>query len=276
MWATLAMAVVSCKSAEDPLDPVVVRAFDHVMKRSELRDRMPARYALEDSARLADQIITSWVRDRVILELAEQNLSDDQKDFEKELTEYRNTLLTYAYERAMVRQNLDTSVTLREIENYYDLNKGNFRLESTIVRLRFVKLSHDAPDVEKLKRWFKSDDESDYEKLDEYCHDHADNYFLDETTWLYLEDFLKEVRLPVIDWETFLKETTYYEHNSGAHLYLVRFYDFLLPGGTPPMNMVDDRIRELIVNKRKIDLVKEMREKAVLEAYAKKQVEWIK
>ena len=268
--------IVGCKQEEDPLDPVVARAYDHVMTRSELRNKLPAGYNPKDSARLADQIITNWIRDRVILQLADKNLSEEQKDFSAELTDYRNSLLTYAYERAMVRQNLDTAVTEAEVENYYQTNGRNFKLESIIVRLRFVKLSQNAPDIEKLKKWFRSDNEDDYEKIEEYCRKYADNYFLDEGTWLYLDDFLKEVPLPVIDWDSFLDHTTYYEYSSGTHLYLVRFYGFRLRGDTPPLTLVERRIKELILNKRKVDFIKEMREKAVNEAYAQKNVEWIK
>lgn len=281
MYSTVLLIAITCLSAgcrndADPLDPVVARAYDHVMTRSELLDKLPMRYAPEDSARLADQIITNWIRDRVVLDLADKNLSDEQKDFATELTDYRNSLLTYAYERAMVRQNLDTAVSNAEAEAYYDANGRNFKLESVIVRLRFVKLSENAPDKDKLEKWFRSDKDEDFDKIDEYCRKYADNFFLDEGTWLYLDDFLKEVPLPVIDWDSFLDNTTYYEYHSGAHLYLVRFYGFRLRGATPPLTLVERRIKELILNKRKVDFIKEMREKAVNEAYAKKEVEWIK
>lgn len=255
---------------------VVARVFDQVLHRSELVERMPDVYGEADSIRLADQIINNWIREKVVLNLADKNLSDEQKNFTTELNDYKNSLIIYAYERELIRQKLDTNITDDEIEAYYQEHLRNFTLESIIVQLRFVKLSVDAPKREKLENWFRSDDPEDFDKLYEYCRKYAENYFFEEGSWLYLEDFLREVPMPVEDWDEFLKNTSYYAFESDAHLYLVRFYDYGLRGETAPMPLVKNQIEDLILNRRKVELIKEMREEAVNEAYAKDKVEWQK
>lgn len=270
---TVVCATFSCRSTPDESIPVVARVYDDVLTRDELAARLPAGLNKEDSARIAGQIVTNWIHDKAVLNFAEENLSEDQKDFTRQLNEYRNSLITYAYERELINQKLDTNVTEEEIQAYYDANIQNFKLKNYIVKLRFVKFSEDAPKQARLEKWFKSDDEEDFDHLYEYCHKYAENYFFGEDTWLYLQDVLKEVPISPTDWDSFLKNTTFYTFHNGSFEYLVRFFDYRLKDDISPLALERERIRDLILNRRKVELINKMREDVVEESYANKKIE---
>ena len=263
----------SCKDRYDTSDEVLVRVYNDVLLRSELAAKIPFGQSPADSARLADRIIKNWINTKAVLNFAERNLSESQKDFSKQLQEYRNSLVVYAYERELINQKLDTIVSDREMKAYYEANIENFKLKSYIVKLRFVKLNVEAPKQKKLQKWFQSDDDKDFEKLYDYCQQYADNFYFEENEWLYLQDVLKEVPINVTDWNSFLQNTKYFEFESDSFQYLVRFFDYKLKDDRSPMSLEKGKITDLILNRRKVELINQMRDDVVKESYANNKIQ---
>ncbi|MFN2428660.1 MAG: hypothetical protein ABR574_01500 [Cryomorphaceae bacterium] len=275
LFALLACAIAlsACKSDTPEESDVVVRVYNEYLLKDELADKMPRSYSAEDSASIADQIVNNWVRQTAVVKFAEQHLTEEQKDFSQQLEDYRNSLVTYAYERELINQKLDTIVDDAEIQDYYDENIQNFKLRSYIVKLRFIKMSPDAPKLKKVESWFMSDEPDDFDKLYDYCRKYAENFYFKDENWLYLEEFLKEVPIDESDWNNFLKNTTYLKFESGAYLYLIRIYDYRLKDDRSPMALELDGIKELILNKRKVELINQMREDVVTEAREEGNIE---
>lgn len=265
--------LLSCKGRDEPDEDIVARVYDDVMLRSDLAAKIPFGLPAVDSARMADQIIKNWIHDKAVLNFAENNLSESQKDFSKQLQDYRSSLVTYAYERALVNQKLDTIISDKEIQSYYDDNKENFKLKTYIVKLRFVKLDIESPKQNKLEKWFKSEDEKDFEELYEYCQKYAENFYFEENNWLYLQDVLKEVPINESDWDNFLRNTSYYKFESGSFQYLVRFFDYKLKDDRSPLSLERAKISDLIMNRRKVELINQMREDVVKESYANNKIQ---
>jgi hypothetical protein len=246
--------------------------YDAVLTEPELMARLPQGITGTDSARFAEQYVRSWVSEQALLRLAEDNLSPEQKDFTAQLEEYRRSLLLYAYERAYLLQKLDTVVTDTELESYYEAHKDNFRLRSPVVKLRFVKLSPEAPRIRDVERWLRSDRESDFDELYNYCRKYAENYFFEQGTWLYLEEVMKELPLPADDISNFLRQNTYYSFTSGDYLYLVRIFDFKLKEEIAPMVLERRRVRDFILNRRRTELLSGMRDQVVSQGIATRNI----
>lgn len=264
---------MGCKNDTAVPDEAVAKVYDEVLTRSELLAGLPANMVQEDSARIADRFVSNWIHDKAVLNFAEKNLREEQKDFSRQLEEYRNSLITYAYERELINQKLDTNVAQADIKAYYEANIQNFKLKNYIVKLRFVKVSIDAPKMQKLEKWFKSEDEKDFDKLFEYCRKYAENYYFEDDTWLYLQDVLKEVPIKAGDWDNFLQNTSYYAFKSGSFEYLVDFLDYKLKDDTSPLSLEYGRIKDLILNRRKVELINKMRKDVVEESYAKNKIQ---
>lgn len=268
--------LISCKTEEDPNNPIIVSVYEKTLRKNDLIAMMPENYAKSDSAMLAEQIVNQWVTEKAVLTLAEKNLSEEQKDFSAKLEDYRNSLLTYAYERELVNQKLDTLVSDREIEKFFNENIENFRLKNFIVKAWFIEVSADAPKRRRLISWFQSDESEDAEKLDEYCKKFAEFCFFEGEDWIYVDDLLKKVPLTIENWGNFLKETSYYEFEKDGKLYLLRIFDYSVRGVTAPLELESEKVKNLIINKRKVDLVKKMRNDAVQEAYSDNEIKWLK
>ena len=88
---------------------------------------MPEGTPREDSILIVKNFIENLVRNRVELHHAEKNLSADEKNFKEQLDDYRNSLIIYTYESHLIRQKLDTMVSIEEIEDIIErTNKISF------------------------------------------------------------------------------------------------------------------------------------------------------
>ena len=98
---------------------VVAKIGNHKLYASDLNAYIPDSASPEDSTRLALQYINSWASDMAFIDVAEKELSKSEKNVDKELEDYRRSLLKYRYEQKYVNQMLDTAVTDAQIEKYY-------------------------------------------------------------------------------------------------------------------------------------------------------------
>lgn len=250
----------SCSTApSDPAEKPVARVGDAYLYRSDLGE-VGAGSDPKDSAETVNKYINGWVREMLLLQQAEKNLKDDKKSFEKMVEDYRRSLITYQYESELVKQKLDTVVTDEEIEKYYADNKDNFQLLDNIIKVIYVKVRKNAPKVEKVKEWYRSDDVKNRDALTGYCHQYAENFYLDENNWLLFEDVLKEIPIKLYDKEAFLQNNRTIETQDSTYFYFVNIKGFMTKNSASPLSFEKDNIRSIVVNKRKVELIKKMRE----------------
>ncbi len=266
--------VVSCATNTTTTGDLLVTVYDQNFTSQDLRNRMPERYPKEDSARIAENIIKEWVQDVVVLQQAEKYLPDSKKDFSDQLESYRQNLVVYAYERELVSQKLDTIISDQELLTYYGENIENFKLTQRVLKATFIKISPDAPKIDQAQKWFKSDAEEDRELLEEYCLTFAENYFLESDSWIYLSDFVNQVPISTSDWDNFLANNTYYKFEAGSFLYIVRLFDHKLVGDVAPLELEQEKIEQLILNKRKLELINKMRQDVMAEAHKSNKIQW--
>ncbi len=244
----------------------VARAYSYYLYEEDLAGIIPPGTTPEDSVSISRNFIENWIRQKSVLHKAETNLDDEKKDVERKLEEYRNTLVTYTYETELIRQKLDTVVTDAEIEEFYNANRNNFELKDNILRVTYLKLSKNSPKLNKVKEWFKSSTAKDKKSLQDYCHQYALNYFLDDTTWLLFDDLLKEIPIKTYDREQFLRNNREIEIEDSSNVYLVNIKGFMTKNSISPLSFERNNIRYLIINQRKLELIDKMEREAYEDA----------
>jgi hypothetical protein len=257
------------QSAGEP----VAKAYKKYLYKSDLLGLVPVGTSSADSLVLVKNYIDTWVKQQVVLNKAENNLSADQKSIEKQLEDYRNSLLIFAYEKALVAQKLDTVVSNQEIENYYRTNESSFELKDNIIKVVYLKLEKKAPNLDKVKVWYKSNNQKDISLLEEYCHQYAVNFFLDDNTWLLFDDLLKEIPIKTYDKDHFLKNNRFIEITDSNYIYMVNIKGFKIKDSVSPISFEKENIKNNILNQRKLKLIHEMEKKTYLEALNNKEFE---
>jgi hypothetical protein len=236
----------------------LARVYDNYLYESDLKGIVAPGTAPKDSLLITQNYVESWIRQRLIIEQAQKNLSGEQMDFTSQLENYKNSLIIYAYENALVRQNLDTLITEEETQNYYDANQQNFLLKDNIVQIQYVKLPLKSPISKQVKKLLSSDNQDDKNMLSELCEKNAADYFLDGENWLLFSDVLKQIPVKTYNQEDFLKNHRDLEYQDSMYVYLVRLRDFKIKESVSPLNFEKQRIREILLNKRKMELLGRM------------------
>ena len=250
----------SCKLFRKTTDKknAIARAFEFYLYPEDLQGIVPSGTSKQDSLTVTNNFIRNWIRHKIVLHKAEENLDNEKKDVEKQLTEYRNSLITYAYEKALVEQKLDTIISSSEIEQFYDANQNNFELKDNIIKVIYLKLNKTSPKIEKVRQWYKSDNSKERNLLAEYCHQYALNYYLDENVWLLFDDLLKEIPIKTYDKEQFLQNNRNIEITDSSNVYLVSIKGFKIKKSVSPLSFEENNIRTMIINQRKLKLIEEM------------------
>lgn len=252
---------------------VVARVYDKYLYTTDIQGLVSKDATPQDSALIVKSYIDDWIKQNIILHLAEINLPEEQKNVERQLQEYRNSLITFAYEQELVRQRLDTTVTDEEIEKYYNENNRNFVLKSNIIKGIFVKAAKKTPKVDKVKGWMRSSKEKDRQQLEDFCYQYALDYSLNESEWMQFDDLLKRVPIKTYDKEEFLRNNRFIEITDSVNVYYVSILGFQTSESNSPLNFVKETIRELIINKRKLMLIEEMQKSAFKQAQQNNEFE---
>lgn len=235
-------------------DDVVARVGNEVLYRKDIEALNIKGYSPEDSARIVSRYISSWAKNRLLLDLAESRLSKEEKDVEAQLEEYRQQLLVYRYEKTYVEQRLDTVISEEEYASFYEDNPKSFTASVPYFKGVFIKISENSPNASVVKSLYAKPDDASREKLKELAYVSAEkSFFLDEWTSL---DFVSDES--GID----MSDIAYAIENRGR-MYLERMgYSYLLyadeyvpTGSVIPYEAAKERIKEVILSRRKQELL---------------------
>jgi len=239
---------------------ILARVYDDYLYESDLKEVVPPGTSPEDSANLARNFIDAWVRQKLLIRQAQNNLTEEQMDFTRQLENYKNSLLIFEYEHELVNQKLDTIISEEEIETYYSENQSNFLLKENIVQMQYVKLPLNSSNIRQFKQLIYSDESADKTRLSELAEKYAADYFLDNQNWLLFNDVMAQIPIKTYNQEEYLKNHQNLEVRDSMYYYIVRFKDFRIKETISPLSLEKDRIKNTILNKRKMELINKMRE----------------
>ncbi len=252
---------------------LIARVYDSELYSSELEKVMPRDLSPEDSSSFVQNYINVWAKNELMIYKAEFNLSEEQKQFEEQIRNYRNDLLKFAYLEKYVADRLDTSVSEQEVKDYYEEHLANFQLKENILRTRFVCVPADAPDLEDLPKIFKSDKEEDRALLMDYVLRNARNFSLDDTIWMSFNEFRKLIPIRSYNQQDFLARNKFVEIESEGLYYLAEIMDYKIKDNPSPLVYVEEIIRKTLVNKRRLDLIADLEKNLLSDALKKKEFE---
>ncbi|MFN6038333.1 MAG: hypothetical protein ACK452_07690 [Bacteroidota bacterium] len=275
LTATL-LLLLSCNrenSVQEKKEKALARVKNNFLYDSDLKNIVPNEASKSDSIQFIKKFINKWIEDEVVLAHAEENLSNEDLDIEKQLAEYKKNLIIYSYQTELVNQKLDTSVTEKEIEKYYNENKSQFTLKDNIVKVWYVKTKKNKPNAEKVKKWYKSDAQKDYISLKTFCAQHAENYFIDGENWILFDELLKEIPITTVNPELYLKSNQHIEVSDSLNAYYANIKGYRIKNSLSPLNFEKDNIKNIILNKRKLKLVEDMKKDILDKAKKSKEFE---
>lgn len=265
----------SCNTKSDsPKDdsPILVSVYGEKLRWNDIDTATLAKLSGEDSLEFILQQENAWINEQILLKSAEKALTAEEKKMDKEVAEYKNNLLLYAFRERFVLEELDTTISMEEIESFYKEHKENFELKRNIAKILFVKVTKDKYRDE-LQDWMKNNTSEKMVLLEAFCKENASNYFLSDSNWLYFEDIWKEIPISkTYNRERFMNSNKFLTFEEEPYIYLLKMVDFRIKNSLSPLEFEKDKIREIILNKRKIALIKNKESELIKSAYANGEV----
>lgn len=271
----LAALLPSCKAFQSFIHDgeVVAKLGDHKLYLSELESVIPNGISPEDSASLANLYINSWATGMAFQDIAEQKLSKEEKDVSKELDAYRQSLLRYRFEQRYVAERLDTVVSQKEINDYYEAHKENFKLERPILKARFMRIAEDSPNLQKIKKLMSSDDVVDVVAADSIAFNSAQRYVDFSDRWMDAVTLAGEFGVDYVEMLS-KKSGKFIEIKDGLGNLRVAFVvDMIKAGEIPPVEFCQERIVDIIISGRKHKLLTTLEQDLIEDAKAKENFE---
>lgn len=248
----------ACKGSQPANETdVLVKVKDRVLKRSEVTDRIPKGATSADSLLLAESLIKKWVKDALVYDLARRNLDDEKEEIEKLVEEYRHSLVRYRYQERLVKEKLAGDIRESDMLNYYEENQKKFVLDKSLIKGLFLKIPIDAPGLSDVKGWYKSTSESALEKIEKYSVQNASiyDYFYDK--WVDFDEVMDNIPLHVSNSNAFLKANKFVEVQDSSYYYLLNIKEYLLAGSVAPYDFAGPQIKDMLVNQRKVEFLKD-------------------
>jgi hypothetical protein len=236
----------------------------------EVLEEMPIQ--IEDSSFFVERYMNDWIRKQLMIYHAEINLSSPIQNYEKQIKEYRASLLIYAYQQELINQNFDTSISLKQVTDYYNQYQDEFKLSKNIFKGRFIVVDRSAPKLINLNMWYKSDLESSLEDLNDYCQQFAKEYYLEDDKWQYFSIFNQKLPEYIIEESYFLENTKGVMFEDDNLRYYVFIKDYLINGSISPLEMVKEKIKNVLLNKNKIEYLKQLEDELYQNGLALKKI----
>ena len=230
---------------------VVAKVGSHKLYASELASYIPDSASPEDSTRLALQYINTWASDQLFNDVAERELSKTEKNVDKELEDYRHSLLKYRDEQKYVNQRLDTAVTRAQIEKYYEDHSANFKLSLPIAKAVYMNISEESPNLEIIKKKMRSNKPEARIEADSIAFSSAFRYTDFGDKWVDLVKLSREVGT---DYGTLLsqvKDGMAEIPDGNGNLNIVYFFSLMKAGQVGPVEYFEEQIRDIILSTRK-------------------------
>jgi len=239
-------------------DGVIAKVGDKLLLRRELSTALRGGITKADSINQAKDYVQRWVKQELMLSLAEENLSDDQKDVQRELDEYRTSLIIHRYQQQLISQKLDTVVTSSDIRQFYDLHPERFILEQHIVKAIYIEVPKNVTKVDLLKRWMSTLDDKSRTELEKYSFQYATKFDYFNEQWIDFSQIRSRMPLSITNSDAALRKNSFIETYEGNKYYLAAIKDFRLKGDKAPFEFVKDGIANLILNNRKMEFIGEL------------------
>jgi hypothetical protein len=272
---SIAFLLTSCnlyktESNENPL----ARVGDNYLYASDIKQIVPENASKTDSTLIANAYINRWASGLLLMDNALVNLPvEEQKGFEDLVSQYKNDLYTNAYLEALVKKMIDTTVSSTEAEIFYKKNKESFKLNDDLIKFRYVNIPQNSINPEVIEERFKRFDYNDKIFLDSIAVQFK-SYSLNDSIWIKANQVVAKV--PVITQENknqLLKKSNFIQLKDSINLYLMQINDVLLQNDYAPLDYVKPSINQIVINKRKLELIKQLENDITKDAIKNKQFE---
>lgn len=247
-------------------EKIIARSGDQELTLSSFEELIPKNTSSSDSALFVKKFVDDWVKKQLMISKAQEAIDFNEARIKKKVLDYQYALMVHEYEQKYIDAHLDEDVSETEILEYYETKSQNFVLRQNLAKCVYFKIPSSAPRISRFRR-FMRDYPKDTAEIWEYANEYATKAFIEDSVWVKFNDVLLETPLKdTSDKTNFLRRNSSIEASDEDHIYFLKVFEHKLIGEIAPVEFIKDNIADIIINKRKIELKKELEKNIYEEA----------
>ncbi len=268
-YLIIVLGLMSCQQQSQEVD-AVARVNDRYLSKEELNKAMPTGLAAEDSLLYRNNFIKMWATKELLLEKARINVDDRNEEIKELVRNYEQELLIERYKKALLQQELDTLITETDLNDYYEANKNVYRLNEELMQLKYIHFSSDLPDKKDIIKLFRSNERESIEELISRELEFY-SFSFNDSIWVSYRDV--EKKLAFLKDEKNIKKNQFIQKEDSLGVYLLAVKDVRHRNDIAPKEYVIPTIQQMILHKRKLELMNEIEKNIMVDAINNKQFE---
>ena len=225
-------------------EDVLVSVGDSSLTVSQVVSRIPVGLNSEDSLKLFNRIVDEWVRDLVLADYAEKNITDLNR-IEQMVAAYRNNLIVNQYLQSM-SEAAKNDVSEDRIRRFYDASHESMILEQPIVKGIYLKVSENDESLPNIRKWMASLSDADIDHIEKSGLRQASQYKYFKDEWVEWNAIADQIPYRFQDPDKFVKTTTNFEFEEGGSVYLLSITEFVESGNEMPYEFAKVKIAEIL------------------------------
>ena len=256
----LILLIISCELENNSKEEPIARVNDNFLFFSEIQESLDENMSQNDSMLAVNSAINNWASKILLYEKAIFNLSNSkQNELDLLVKSYESDLYISNYEKEWLKARVDTIVSNDQLQSYYNENKNKFRLRQDILLPRFIELPIENFNKTQIVRSLRRLNFQDKIYLDSISLQFKSS-FINDSVWLRPELFFNKFKIEnKIKYNRYLRKKSFFEIKDLESLYLVYISDILRKNDYAPMSYVKPTLVQILLNKRKLEMKKQLK-----------------
>lgn len=277
--SALLLSPVFCSCAEQNKEKtpgkesdIIIAVGDSVLRTDRVIQNIPAGLSVEDSLTMYNAIVEDWLRERLLCDVALDNLPHPEK-IEKQVSDYRNRLITIEYRQLMGDRYTEKTISEDSVKAYFIANKESFKLSEPIIKGLYIKLPATDRELDNIRKWMMAANAPSIDKLEKHGLKNAMQYDHFTDRWIDWQTVADQIPYRFGNPDRFFTKGKMFETEHNGSIYMLHITDVLHSGEKMPYEFAATQIRNMMsdANRSAYDneLLKGLYEKAKKEGRLK-------
>ena len=181
-------------------------------------------------------------------------------------------LFTEHYIRSWAEEILLYEKAANNIPDNVDVDKLVENYRKALIKGLFIKVPLTAPQLNNVRRWYKSEKQDAIESLEKYSLQNAVKYEYFYDKWVSVTDVLDMIPLKVEAPEEYVDKHRQVELKDTAYYYFLNVSDYRGVGEEKPYEFARSEVKDLLVNQKRVSFMEQVKNDLYQQAVSKKKI----
>ncbi|MDP4637700.1 MAG: hypothetical protein NWS43_07595 [Crocinitomicaceae bacterium] len=209
--------------------------------------------------------LETWSTQEALRQELEQSNPNASRLISLKADAYKGELAKFYLEEKMILSELDSVVSEKDIESYFETNKSSFSLQDYLVTALYIKIPKGVKVEDKIKTAFLLKNDKDLTQVNSYAKLYAENFYFDDEQWIYFNELTKDIPLKQYNIDNIVLNRTKTYFSDDEYTYFLNIIDYRLKDEVPPLEFLKPQIKEIILSKR-VNNLREKQENKLLQS----------